>query len=169
MENGTNNTITTELESSLSQFRGTDGYHGHMGQAVLTDGAKFLADQAPANDTTFDEMLAACEAEHDRLTADANHQAEVAAHRAAERARGLKYAKLIAACLANELESTDCPRCQENSYVRDDAGKRDICLECEFEVLDSYYVDCAKFADTLAAASTRKGAGIATIEPKEVA
>ncbi|MGI8427621.1 MAG: DUF6876 family protein [Actinomycetota bacterium] len=36
----------SELEAGLDQYRCTDNYWRHMGPLVLTDGAKFLADQA---------------------------------------------------------------------------------------------------------------------------
>lgn len=35
-----------DLEAALEQFTGTERYHRHFGGLLLTDGAKFLADQA---------------------------------------------------------------------------------------------------------------------------
>jgi uncharacterized protein DUF6876 len=35
-----------ELQAGLSQFYGTENYYRHMGKLVVTDGTKFLADQA---------------------------------------------------------------------------------------------------------------------------
>ena len=43
------NTITLkELEAELQQFTGTENYYKYMGNVVLTDGTKYLADRAGA-------------------------------------------------------------------------------------------------------------------------
>lgn len=60
-----------------------------------------------------------------------------------------KHAHLINAIIDGDLEPTECPFCREDAYVHDEHGKRNICLECEHEVLDSYYSDCARLADFL--------------------
>jgi hypothetical protein len=96
---------------------------------------------------TFDAMLA-------RLD---EQEAYISAWREDEAAKRVKYARLIDLCIDGEIEPTDCPRCDETSLVHDDAGKRDICLECEYEVLESYYADCEKFADSLKQAAIESG------------
>lgn len=37
-----------DLETELRQFTGTENYYKHLGNVVLTDGAKYLADRAGA-------------------------------------------------------------------------------------------------------------------------
>ena len=37
-----------ELEAELQQFIGTEQYYRYMGNVVLTDGTKYLADRAGA-------------------------------------------------------------------------------------------------------------------------
>lgn len=93
---------------------------------------------------------------------------------AAQAAKRVKYAHLINAIVDGEIEPTECPSCREDAYVRDDRGKRDICIECEHQVLDSYYAECEKFADLAdilhEAAIERIGPGLAIASrqiPKE--
>ena len=40
--------IEKEIKAELSRFTGTEKYHFHMSDIVLTDGAKYLADRAGA-------------------------------------------------------------------------------------------------------------------------